>query len=239
MGKMSLIRNPQSGNWLVPAILLICLLSAVVHSALAAPLQQKPSAAQKPKSSEETAAKKSDEKNESSGKEAGSDGGPRISLGEITGSPGASLMIPLYYTSSASDPLRSLAVDIEYVGNHLKFQKAAGGVTFEEGKANLSANVTDGVPDAKGTVRSKLRVAVSLTEKNPQTGIPEGLLAFLLFQVTMDAKPFTIKLTPTLASAEDLHTPPRKVSKITTVPGTVVVEIPDVMPMATCFFFSH
>ena len=41
------------------------------------------------------------------------------------------------------------------------------------------------------------------------------------------------------ASAEDLHTPPKNVAKIETVPGTVVVEIPDLMPEATCFFFSH
>ena len=29
------------------------------------------------------------------------------------------------------------------------------------------------------------------------------------------------------------------ISKITGVPGTVVVEIPDLLPEATCFFFSH
>lgn len=165
---------------------------------------------------------------------------PRVSLSEITGSPGASLMVPLYYAPDPQQPARSLTVDIEYVSNHLKFQKASRGVLPEDMGADISANVTDGAPDPKsGTVRSKLRVSVSLTDKNPPKGLPDGLLAFLLFQVTMDAKPFTIKLNPTVVSAEDLHTPPRKIAKIGTVPGTVIVEIPDMLPEATCFFFSH
>jgi hypothetical protein len=130
-------------------------------------------------------------------------------------------------------------VDIDYVGNHLKFQKAAPGMIPEDVGADIGATVTDGVPDAKGTFRSKAHVTLSLTEKNPPNGLPEGLLVFLIFQVTLDAKPFTIKLNPTVISADDLNTPPHKVANLRTVPGTVAVEIPAVMPAATCFFFSH
>src|SRR5450759_5415068 len=95
------------------------------------------------------------------------------------------------------------------------------------------------IRDRKGITRSKVRISVSLKNKNSQKGLPRGLLAFLLFQVAMDAKPFAIKLTPTVVSAEDLHTPSRKVTTIITSPGMVAVEIPNVVPKATCFFFSH
>ncbi len=213
------------------ALILLAFFFTIVFQAamLAAPPEQGMGMSE-PKSEEKPAAK--------SEEEAGPV--PRISMSEILGSPGASLMVPLYYTPDPKQPARSLTVDIEFVSNHLKFQKASRGVIPEEIGADISANVTDGAPDAKtGAVRSKLRVAISLTEKNPQKGLPEGLLSFLLFQVTMDAKPFTIKLNPTVIAAEDLHTPPRKIAKFSTVPGTVVVEIPDILPEATCFFFSH
>jgi hypothetical protein len=172
-------------------------------------------------------------------KESATEAVPRVSLDEIMGSPGASLMIPFYYTPDPKEPLRALSADVEFVSNHLKFQKSSRGVIPDDVSAEITTNVTDGKPDDKGVVKSKLHVTVSLTDKNPKKGLPEGLLAFLLFQVTMDAKPFTIKLTPTLVSGEDINNPPRKIAKITGVPGTVVVEIPDILPEATCFFFSH
>jgi hypothetical protein len=182
--------------------------------------------------------KKAEDKADAS-KESSTEAVPRVSLDEIMGSPGASLMIPFYYTPDPKEPLRSIAADVEFVSNHLKFQKFSRGVIPDDVSAEITTNLTEGKPDDKGVIKSKLHVTVSLTDKNPKKGLPEGLLAFLLFQVTMDAKPFTIKLTPSIVSGEDLNNPPRKIAKITGVPGTVVVEIPDLLPEATCFFFSH
>ena len=180
--------------------------------------------------------KKAEDKAETA-KESSPEAVPRVSLDEIAGSPGANLMVPFYYTQDAKDPLRSISADVEFVSNHLKFQKFSRGVIPDDVSVDITTNVTDGKPDDKGVVKSKLHVSVSLTDKNAKKGLPDGLLAFLLFQVTMDAKPFTIKLTPTLVNGEDLNN--RKIAKITGVPGTVVVEIPDLLPEATCFFFSH
>ena len=149
---------------------------------------------------------------------------PRISLSEITGGPGAGLMVPLYYTPDPNQPVRALTVEIDYVGNHLKFQKVATGVLPDDMSADISGTATDGPADPKsGVVRSKLRVSVALKDKTSPKGLPEGLLAFLMFTVTLDAKPFTIKLNPTVISAEDARTPPKKMAKINTVPGTVKI----------------
>jgi hypothetical protein len=163
---------------------------------------------------------------------------PRVSLDEITGSPGASLMIPLYYTPDPKAPLRSFAVEIDYVSNNLKFQKAARGAAAEQAEAEVTTNLTDGKPDDKGVTRSKLLVTAALA-KDAKSGLPDGLMAYLLFTVSMQAKPFAIRLTPTVVSAEDTSNPPKKVAKVTGVPGMVTVEIPDMMPEATCFFFTH
>src|SRR5579885_663686 len=133
------------------------------------------------------ALQKSEPESEKSGAKSGEaksneiPGAPRIALDQIEGSPGASLMIPLYYTPGKNEPLRALAVDIEYVSNHLKFQKAAEGVIPEGVKVNISTNVTDGAPDSKGTVRSKLHISVS-EDKSATKPLPEALLTYLLFQ---------------------------------------------------------
>ena len=163
---------------------------------------------------------------------------PRVSLGEITGSPGASLMVPLYYTPDPKMPLKSLSVDIEFVSNSLKFQKVARGVIPDDIQADITSTVTEGEKDAKGIARSKLHVNVALADKNTKNGLPEGLLAFLLYQVSMEAKPFSIKLTPEVVASEQLQAS-KQVAKVTAVPGTVVVEIEDLLPEATCFFFNH
>jgi hypothetical protein len=216
---------------LFSGVVLICWSVLLFQPRLgAAPLQQKSSDAKKAGSNEAAAGGKQE-----AAKSSGS-GAPKIGLDEITGSPGASLMIPLYYTPAANEPMRSLTVDIEYVSSHLKFQKAAAGVIPEDLKVDISTNVTDGAPDAKGTVRSKLRVSVSV-DKSSTKPLPEALLSYLLFQVTMDAKPFVIKMTPSLVSAEEMNN--QKVAKFNFEPGTVTVETPDLLPEATCFFFNH
>ena len=164
---------------------------------------------------------------------------PRVALAELSGTPGASLMVPLYFTPDLKTPLRSFVVDIEFVSNNLKFQKASRGVAAEQANVDITTSVTDAPADDKGVTRSKLRVTAALTGQTPNEGMPDGLLAYLLFQISLEAKPFAIKLTPTVVSAEDFSNPPKRIAKVGTEPGLVTVELLDVMPEATCFFFTH
>ncbi len=175
--------------------------------------------------------------------QSGSEQVPRVSLGEVSTTPGASLMVPLALTPDPENPLRSLTVDIEFVSKSLIFQKTSPGMAAELVNADIQATLTEGEPDDKGLKRAKLRVAASLPESNPKEGLPEGLLVYLLFQVSPDAKPVRIKLTPTVVSAQDLSIPPKKVANVAAEPGLVVVESLDTLyerlaPMA-CFFFMH
>jgi hypothetical protein len=164
---------------------------------------------------------------------------PRVALSELGGTPGASLMMPLYFTPDPKTPLKSMSVDIEFTSNNLKFQKSSLGVAAEQANADIQTSVTEGQPDANGRVRSKLHVTASLTGPTPKEGLPDGLLAYLLFQISLDAKPFSIQLVPTVLSAETMGNPPKKVTNVATEPGKVNVEVLDVMPEGTCFFFSH
>ena len=169
---------------------------------------------------------------------------PRVALAEIDGTPGASLMMPLSLTPDPKNPLRSLTVDIEYVSNSLIFQKASRGLAAELANADIQSNLTEGKLDDKGLKRARLRVTASLPEPNPKEGLPHGLLAYLLFQVSQDAKPFLITMTPTVVSADDLSTPPKEVANVGAKPGLVSIEAlgdryDRLAPAVACFFFTH
>jgi hypothetical protein len=169
---------------------------------------------------------------------------PRVSLGEVRAVPGASVMMPLVLTADPKNPLRSLTVDIEFVSNSLIFQKTSKGLAAELVNADVQANLTESKPNGMGLKRAKVRVTASLPDPSPKEGLPDGLLAYLLFQVSQEAKPFLIKLTPTVVGAEDLSTPPKKVGNVGTELGQVAIESADAVydrlaPQVACFFFSH
>ncbi len=164
---------------------------------------------------------------------------PRVAVGEINGNPGSNLMVPLYFTPDPNRPLRSITIELDYVSNSLKFQSAASGTAVEQAGATLTATLADGAPNPQNVTRSKLRIAVTIPESQAGKSIPDGLLSFLLFRVTTEARAFAIRLNTTVVSAQTAQTPPQTVANVSTLPGLVVVEQGDLLPEATCFFFTH
>ena len=164
---------------------------------------------------------------------------PRVAVGEINGNPGSNLMVPLYFTPDPKRPLRSITVELDYVSNSLKFQNAATGTAVEQAGATVKATLTDGKPDQNNVTRSKLRIDVQIPEGQSGKSIPDGLLSFLLFRVSNEAKAFAIRLNTNVVSAQTAQTPSQTVADVGTLPGMVVVEQGDLLPEATCFFFTH
>ncbi|MSO18991.1 MAG: hypothetical protein EXQ56_00765 [Acidobacteria bacterium] len=161
---------------------------------------------------------------------------PRVAVGEITGTPGSMLMLPLYYTPDPKMPVKEITVDIDFVSNTLKFQKLSPGVAAEESGADVKGVVTEGKTDDKGVTRSKLTVTAALPDAKAAAGLPDGLVAYLLFQVTLEAKPYAVRMNTIVTSAKD---PASKPVKVNAQNGLVVMELMDMMPEATCFFFTH
>jgi hypothetical protein len=161
---------------------------------------------------------------------------PRVAVGEISGTPGSSLMLPLYYTPDPKVPVKDISVEVEFVSNTLKFEKLSPGVAAEETGATVKGSVVEGKPDDKGIARSKLTITASLPADKATAGLPDGLLAYLLFQVSLEAKPFAIRMVTKVNSAND---PQSKPVKVNAQNGLVTLEMMDMMPEATCFFFTH
>lgn len=166
-------------------------------------------------------------------------GVPRVAVGEINGTPGSSLMVPLYFTPDPDRPLRSISVELEYISNSLEFRNAASGTAVQQIGATLNSTLTAGEPDENDLTRSRLRIDVEVPESQAEQGIPDGLLSFLMFDVSTEARPFAIRLNTTVLSAQTAETPSQTITDVSTLPGLVVVELLDMMPENTCFFFTH
>jgi hypothetical protein len=137
-----------------------------------------------------------------------------------------------------------LTVEIEFVSNSLAFRKVSRGLAAELVNADVQASLSQGTADEKGLKRARVRFTASLPESNAAAGLPDGLLAYLLFEVAAEAKPFTVRLTPRVISAEDTSDPRKKVANLEADPGLVVIETLDAVydrlaPQIACFFFTH
>jgi hypothetical protein len=162
---------------------------------------------------------------------------PRVSLEAISGAPGDSLMLPLRYSPAPRVELSRLTLEISYISNSLTFVKLSPVV--EEDDAGLTTDLKIAEPDEKGLRRATLRITASASEKNAERRVPAGLLAFLWFEISADAKPRPIRLDLSVASADDIQHPPRKVTRFATDPGLVQVELADMVPEISCFFYMH
>jgi hypothetical protein len=174
--------------------------------------------------------------------------GPRIVLEEQKTLPGGSVMMPLSFIPDPGAPLSAFSLDIAYVSNSLAFDKTMLGLAAEMANAKVEARLTERPADEQGLKRAALRVSVSLPDPASKEGLPEGLLAYLVFEVSQNAKPFKITLTPTVLSAEDVSAPPKKVAGVSAASGFVIVQDPEAVfqslspelaPDVTCFFFTH
>ncbi|HWP84390.1 MAG TPA: hypothetical protein VNN17_04330 [Terriglobia bacterium] len=161
---------------------------------------------------------------------------PYLTIGAVDASPGASVMVPLYFSPDPKTPVASFTVAIEFVSNNLTFQEAAYGVAGPE-SLQLASSVTTAVADDKGVKRSQLRLTAKSAD--PGRGLPEGLLAYFIFNLSLDAKPFVIRLTPTVLAASDTQKPARAVSALSAQAGAVTVMSADMTPTMACFFFTH
>lgn len=173
---------------------------------------------------------------------------PRVALGAVKAPPGTSVMTPLSFTPDPGTPLRAITLGVEYVSNSLHFETASRGLAAEMANAEVRTSLSERPPDENGIRRAILRITISVPEARSPAVLPDGVLAYLVFHIAEDAKPFTIRLTPVEVAAEDRSIPPGKVATVSTDPGSITIEkpeagrggiAPELNPEVGCFFFTH
>ena len=166
---------------------------------------------------------------------AGSTEPPAFILGTVSGDPGTTAGIPLYFTPGAGQPIRRVHLEVEFVSNSVKFAKAQKGAAAAVQDFDLAVEAKELPPDDKNIQRTRLNIDVTVTNSDRKKSLQEGLLSFLNFQVPTNAKAFAIELKPLTISAQDAANKP---VKVTAEPGKIIIALPD-EPMVGCFFFTH
>ena len=221
-------RNPRNA-WLPPLAL------GGMAILLSSPVLPQPAAGQNPSRDRQGAVRRGAAPTASASKSAPPSEPASLILGTVAGDRGTTVSIPLYYQPGKNPPLHSLHLEVEFVSNSVKFDKAEKGVAAETQDFNFAIEAKDLPPDAKNITRTRLSIDVSIADPDPKKSLPEGLWAFLSFRIPPEAKPFSITLNPGPISAQD---PQKKPVPLAAEAGKIIVSVPDA-PLVGCFFFTH
>jgi len=159
----------------------------------------------------------------------------RVTLGSTAGAPGASTVVPIYFTPAKSTTVGRLRLEVAFVSRNLKFARLDAGIAAELGNVELHTEVQEG-KNEQGLETSTLTLTAT-APASAQKGIPAGLLGYVTFQINEGAPPATISLRASADVAESVGG--EAVADVRAFGAQVEVMAPGEQPMVVCFFFSH
>ena len=162
---------------------------------------------------------------------------PKLTLGDSDGSPGGTVVVPIYFTPVEGLEVGQIQFDVNFVSKNLKYSKISKGTAADAGNVDLKATLKEG-KNEKGLETSTLSVVASIPSPKPdQKGIPAGLIGYITLAVNEKAGPANITMRAT-AQAAELRTG-KAVPNIKTVNAEVDILANGSEPLVSCFFFSH
>ncbi len=162
---------------------------------------------------------------------------PKLTLGDSDGTPGGSVVVPIYLAPAEGVELGQIKFDVSFVSKNLKYSNVKKGMAAESGNVEIHAELKEEKND-KGLETSMLSIVASIPQPKPgQKGIPAGLLGYITFKVNEGAGPANITLHTT-AEAAELGTR-KPIPNLKTADAQVDVLAAGSEPLYSCFFFSH
>ena len=162
---------------------------------------------------------------------------PKLTLGDSDGTPGGSVVVPIYFAPAEDVEVGELKFTVNFVSRNMKYASLKRGLAAESGNVELHAEVKEDKND-KGLEVSTLSVVASILSPKPgQKGMPGGLLGYITFQVNEKAGPANITLRTTGEAAE-LGTK-KSIPTLKTADAVVDILAAGSEPLVSCFFFSH
>ncbi|MBI1955497.1 MAG: hypothetical protein HYS38_03800 [Acidobacteria bacterium] len=161
----------------------------------------------------------------------------RITLGSSSGTPGTSVVVPIYFTPLEGVEVGRLKLTVDFVSRNLKYSKMDPGIAAEMGKVDLSTEAKEGKNEQDLETTTLTITASFLTPEPPDKGVPSGLLGYLTLKINDDARTASISLRAAAEAAELKTNKP--IENVQAVSATVDVLAPGSQPLVTCFIFSH
>lgn len=161
----------------------------------------------------------------------------RVTLGGTSGTPGTSVVVPIYFTPAENLQVGQLKLGVSYVSANLKFSKLDKGIAAELGGVDVHAEVKEG-KNERGLETQTVTVTASfLSPDPPKKGIPSGLLAYVTLKISDPARTVSITMHPAVEAAELATNKP--VQNLRAFETKVDVLAPGTQPLISCFFFTH
>ena len=160
-----------------------------------------------------------------------------ITLGSISATTGDMVVVPVYFTPVPGVEVGRLKLEITYVSVNLKFAKLEAGTAAQEGGVKLNSVVKQ-AKNKDGVDTQTLQITTSFSDSGPPPkGIPQGLLAYLIMELSEAGRSARITLRSSMEATE-LGTD-KPLEKLTVADATVDVIGSGAQQMMTCFFFTH
>jgi hypothetical protein len=156
----------------------------------------------------------------------------RITLGSSSGTPGTSVVVPIYFTPAEGVQANHVNLEVNFVSANVKLDKVERGIAAEMGDVDLKNDLKTAKND-KGVETSTLHIEAQAPDKKP---IPAGLLGYITLKISETGRPANITMRAN-AEASDLASKP--ISKVRGLDAQVEVLAPGTQPAVACFFFSH
>ena len=158
----------------------------------------------------------------------------KLTLGESSGLPGASVTVPLTLSAAESVNVGSVEMRLTYPKAQLTFNKVEPSGLSLGVDAKAEATVENG-PDPKS---STVRVTLSTPpgEAGVRKPLPLGLLGYLGFTIAKTAKPETTISLVNVAAAATTDSEPRPIAPLAFANGKIKVTT---RPVPACFFYMH
>lgn len=161
----------------------------------------------------------------------------RVALGGGSGSPGDSLVVPIYFTPSEGTQAGQLKIVVSFVSANLKFLKVGKGIASDMGNVEVTSDQKAEKND-KGVEVSTVTITASAPlGESAKKGIGGGLLAYLTMDISKTARPANITLR-TSAEAAEAGTN-KKLGPLEVAEAKIEVVAAGDKPLTDCFFFSH
>lgn len=161
----------------------------------------------------------------------------RVTLGSTSGTPGTAVVVPIYFTPAEGKEVGRMKLDVNFVSRNLKFTRLDAGIAAEMGGVDLRPEAKES-KNAEGLENTTLAIVASFAgPEPPQKGIPPGLLGYLTFQISENARPANIAMRAAVEAVELGTNKP--IEDLRAFDAQVDVLAPGSEPMVVCFFFTH
>jgi len=159
-----------------------------------------------------------------------------VNLKAITTPVKSTFRTPLYLATEPGLTLKRIAVQVSYPKGILTFSRVEKGVLIRDDRFEAEAA---SVVDANDATRETLKIEVRADSADGGAVLPSGLLVYLDFAVTENAKPGLVTMQNEVVDAE--ASDKRQLSKAAWLAEneTLTIVGTDMVPILACFFYMH